>query len=179
MDNIFFENWESTVRTVVLTVLGYVIIVFLLRVSGKRTLSKMNAFDFVVTIALGSCLASISLNKDITLTDGVVAFSLFIGMQYFFTFLSVHVSGFRSLIASSPAIVFYKGEFLSKEMKKQRLTKEELYNECRLKGYASLDGISVIILEGTGDISIIEEVQYSSQSTLPQRTTQDLENKTD
>ena len=63
-------------------------------------------------------------------------------------------------------------------MKKQRLTKEELYNECRLKGYASLDGISLIILEGTGDISIIEEVQNSSQSTLPQRTNQNSEKKT-
>ena len=178
MDNIFFGNWESTVRTVVLTVLGYLLMVFLLRVSGKRTLSKMNAFDFVVTIALGSCLASISLNKDITLTDGVTAFSLFIGLQYLFTYLSVRIPGFRSLIASSPSIIFYKGEFLPKEMKKQRLTKEELYNECRLKGYASLDGISLIILEGTGDISIIEEVQNSSQSTLPQRTNQNSEKKT-
>lgn len=128
MDNIIFESWESTVRTVVLTILGYLVMVFLLRISGKRTLSKMNAFDFVVTIALGSCLASISLNKNITLTDGVVAFSLFILMQFTFTYLSVRVKGFRSLITSNPVLVFYEGSFLENELKKQRLTKEEVYN---------------------------------------------------
>ncbi|WP_339752314.1 DUF421 domain-containing protein [Algoriphagus aquimarinus] len=156
MDNIIFESWESTFRTVVLTILGYLAMVFLLRISGKRTLSKMNAFDFVVTIALGSCLASISLNKNITLTDGVVAFSLFILMQFTFTYLSVHVKGFRSLITSNPVVVFYQGCFLENELKKQRLTKEEVYNECRLKGFSNLDEVHLIILESTGDISILE-----------------------
>lgn len=157
MDNVLFENWDSTIRTVVLTVLGYLGMVFLLRISGKRTLSKMNAFDFVVTIALGSCLASLSLNKNITLVDGIVAFSLFIFLQYAFTYLSVHIEGFRSLIAGKPVIVFYKGAFLEAEMKKQRLTKEEVFNVCRLKGYSSLDHVYLIVLESTGDLSVIDQ----------------------
>ncbi|WPR77787.1 DUF421 domain-containing protein [Algoriphagus sp. NG3] len=155
MENILFENWESTLRTVVLTVFGYLIMVFLLRVSGKRTLSKMNAFDFVVTIALGSCMASISLDKNITLVDGIVAFSLFILMQFLFTFLSVRVKGFRSLIADKPIVVFYKGEFVDDEMKKQRLTKQEVFNVCRLNGYSSVDEVYLIVLESTGDLSIV------------------------
>lgn len=156
MDNILFESWDSTFRTIILTGLGYVVMVFLLRISGKRTLSKMNAFDFVVTIALGSCLASISLNKNITLVDGIVAFSLFIFLQFAFTYLSVHIEGFRSLIADKPVIVFYKGDFLEAEMKKQRLTKEEVFNVCRLKGYSSLDYVYLIVLESTGDLSVID-----------------------
>ena len=157
MEKILFESWESTFRTVVLTVLGYLVMVFLLRISGKRTLSKMNAFDFVVTIALGSCLASISLNKNITLVDGIVAFSLFIFMQFAFTFLSVKIKGFRSIIADKPVIVFYQGDFIEQEMKKQRLSREEVFNVCRLQGYSSLDEVSFIVLESTGDLSIIED----------------------
>lgn len=157
MDNILFESWDSTIRTIVLTVLGYMVMVILLRISGKRTLSKMNAFDFVVTIALGSCLASISLNKNITLVDGIVAFSLFIFLQFAFTYLSVHIKGFRSLITDKPVIVFYKGAFLEAEMKKQRLTKEEVFNVCRLQGYSSLDHVYLIVLESTGDLSIIKD----------------------
>lgn len=156
MDNIIFESWESSIRTIILTVLGYVMIVIILRISGKRTLSKMNAFDFVVTVALGSCLASISLNKDITLTDGVLSFSLFIFLQFIFTFLSVRIEGFRSLITSNPVVLFYKGNMLLKEMKKQRITKEELLNACRLNGYSNLDNVFLIVLESTGDISVIE-----------------------
>jgi uncharacterized membrane protein YcaP (DUF421 family) len=58
MEKIFFNVWESIVRTLVIGVLAYAILILQLRISGKRTLSKMNAFDFIVTIALGSTLAT-------------------------------------------------------------------------------------------------------------------------
>ncbi len=78
MQNIFFDSWSSIVRTVVITVLAYVSLIVLLRGSGKRTLSKMNAFDFIVTIALGSTLATVILSKNVALIDGLLAFSLLI-----------------------------------------------------------------------------------------------------
>lgn len=63
MDNLFFDNWNVLLRTLIVAVLGYASLLLFLRVSGKRTLSKMNAFDFVVTIALGSTLASLLLHQ--------------------------------------------------------------------------------------------------------------------
>ncbi|HET6244542.1 MAG: DUF421 domain-containing protein [Bacteroidetes bacterium] len=156
MDYIFFSNWDSIIRTVLLTSLGYFSIVILLRVSGKRTLSKMNAFDFVITIALGSCLATLSLNKNVTLAEGVISLSLLIFLQFLMTWLSVRISKFKFFITSSPTLVFYQGEFLHKVMKEQRITVEEIYNAGRLKGLTSLDNIEMIIFEATGDLSIIE-----------------------
>lgn len=72
-----------------LGVLSYTALVVLLRTSGKRTLSKMDAFDFVVTIALGSTLASVMLSKNTSWAQGVVAFGLLITLQYAVTWLSV------------------------------------------------------------------------------------------
>ncbi len=69
MKNIFFNSWESIYRTAIITVLAYVLLILLLRASGKRTLSKMNAFDLIVTIALGSNLATVMLSKDVALID--------------------------------------------------------------------------------------------------------------
>ena len=125
----------------------------------------MNGFDFVITIALGSCLASVSLNKDITLSDGILAFSLFIFMQYIFTFLSVRWKKFRALITNTPVIVFYEGRFLSDEMKVQRLSQEDVLSECRLKGYSNMDNVHVVILESTGEISIVENNQGGEINT--------------
>lgn len=59
----FFISWEGVVRVLVTSVLAYVGLVLLLRISGKRTLTKLNAFDLVVTVALGSTLATILLSN--------------------------------------------------------------------------------------------------------------------
>lgn len=166
MDKLWFYSWESIIRTICLTSFGYISMILLLRLSGKRTLSKLNAFDFIVTVALGSCLASVALNKSITLADGFTAFALFIGLQFLLTWLSVRVKAFKGIITSSPSLIFYKGDFLRQEMKKERITEEEIYNAARQKGISSLDEVDMIVLETTGEISIIQKIKTPKKSTL-------------
>jgi len=113
MKNIFFDSWESIFRTVIITIFAYILLILLLRGFGKRTLSKMNAFDFIVTIALGSTLATVMLSKDVSLIDGVLAFFLLIFLQYIITFFSVRYKTISNLVKSTPALLVYKGEMLT------------------------------------------------------------------
>lgn len=166
MENFWFNNWGSILRVICLTPLAYVAMVILLRISGKRTLSKMNAFDFVVTIALGSVLASVALNKSIPLADGITAFIVFIGLQFLFTWLSVRIKPFKTIITSKPALIFYKGNFNYPAMKKERITVEEVYSGARQNGFSTLNNIDIIILETTGDIAIIEKITTQEETTL-------------
>ena len=76
----FFDNWSDLLRVVVVGTLAYASLVVLLRISGKRTLSKMNAFDLVVTVALGSTLATVLLTKDVALVEGMLAFALLVSL---------------------------------------------------------------------------------------------------
>jgi uncharacterized membrane protein YcaP (DUF421 family) len=69
MDKIFFNDWQSLLRILIISVTAYAALIFILRISGKRTLSKMNAIDLIVTIALGSTLASFILSKDVSLSE--------------------------------------------------------------------------------------------------------------
>lgn len=164
MDSIWFNSWDSIIRIICITPLAYIAIVILLRVSGKKTLSKMNAFDLVVTIALGSVLASVALYQDIPLADGVTAFIVFIGIQFLFSWMHVRFKSFRGYIASKPTLIFYKGNFDHSVMKKERLSIENIKSEARQKGYSTLDGIDVIILETTGDIAIIEKIDNHAKT---------------
>lgn len=164
MVNIWFDSWESILRIIVITPVAYFALVFLLRISGKRTLAKMNAFDFVVTIALGSILASVVLNKNIPLANGVIALLLFIGFQFLLTWLAVRVKKVKTLITSSPSLIFYKGNFLHTTMKKERITVEEIYSAARRQGISTLDSIDMIILETTGDMAIIKKLTNLKQT---------------
>jgi uncharacterized membrane protein YcaP (DUF421 family) len=70
VERVFFDGWLGLFRTFVIGVFAYAFLVFALRASGKHTLSKMNAFDLVVTVALGLSLATVLLSKDVTLAEG-------------------------------------------------------------------------------------------------------------
>lgn len=168
MDNIFFESWESFGRTFFITIVAYFILIFLLRTSGKRTLSKMNAFDFIITIGLGSCLATVALNKNVPLVEGALVFFLLIYLQYSITWLSVRRKKIKRLVTSQPTLLLYKGEILDATMKKQRITREELNVAARKKGISNIKTIDAIIMETTGDITIIKKLSdpKNSGSTL-------------
>ena len=107
----FFIDWFGLWRVVIVGTLAYVALVLLLRVSGKRTLSKMNAFDFIVTVALGSTLATVLLSKDVALAEGITAFALLIGLQYGITWLSVRSRRVENLVKAAPSLLFFGGNF--------------------------------------------------------------------
>ncbi|KUJ86587.1 MAG: hypothetical protein XD36_2964 [Halomonas sp. 54_146] len=88
----FFNGWGSLLRVIVVGVLAYAALVFFLRISGNRTLSKMNAFDLIVTVALGSTLATVLLSKDVALAEGAVAMALLISLQFIITWFSVRTA---------------------------------------------------------------------------------------
>src|SRR6202521_5985275 len=88
----FFESWYNVGRTVTLSIIGFVALMILLRVSGKRTLSKLNAFDFVFVVAVGSVFASTIISKDITLVEGVAAMATLIAIQVILAELAMRYS---------------------------------------------------------------------------------------
>src|SRR5690554_5187638 len=101
----FFSDWSSLLRVVVVGTLAYAGLVILLRISGKRTLSKMNAFDLIVTVALGSTLATVLLSKSVVLAEGITAFFLLIALQYLITWSSMRVPHVESLVKAEPSLL--------------------------------------------------------------------------
>jgi hypothetical protein len=78
----WFSNWSELLRIVLVGTAAYLTLVMVLRTSGKRTLAKLNAFDLVVTVALGSTLATIFLDKDISWAEGAVALGVLALLQF-------------------------------------------------------------------------------------------------
>lgn len=151
----FFDNWQGLFRTVVVGILAYFSLVLILRISGKRTLSKMNAFDFVVTVALGSTLATILLSKDTALAEGLVALALLVALQFIITWLSVRSSTVSYLVKSEPRLLFHNGEFLRNAMRAERVNEYEVLQAMRSQGVSELDKVSSVILETDGSLSIL------------------------
>lgn len=142
-------------RTAILGIFAYFSLVLSLRISGKRTLSKLNAFDLVVTVALGSSLATILLSKDTSLLQGVLAFGLLIGLQYVVAWLSTRSERVASLVKATPALLLYRGRILDDTLRRERLTKEELYVAARSSGLERLEQADAIVLESDGSLTVL------------------------
>jgi uncharacterized membrane protein YcaP (DUF421 family) len=126
----------------------------------------MNAFDFIVTVALGSCLATVSLNKNVALTDGALVFLLLIFLQYLITTFSTKFEIVKYIITNKPILLVYNGEILSDVMKKERITKDELFAAARSSGVTQLEELAVVVLETTGDITVIRKTEGENAETL-------------
>ncbi len=121
-DKLIYSGWQTPVRVVVVGTSAYVALLVLLRVSGKRTLSKMNAFDSIVTIALGSTLASALITRDVAFVQAVTAFALLIGLQLIVTWLSVRFETVDRLVKAEPTLLLYRGRLLSDLLRRERVT---------------------------------------------------------
>ncbi|QIB65330.1 DUF421 domain-containing protein [Kineobactrum salinum] len=155
MEGMVFGGWSSLVRTLTVGIMAYVVLVVFLRISGKRTLSKLNAFDLVVTVALGSTLATVLLNKSVPLSDGILAFALLIGLQLIVTWLSVRVRWLRQIVTGEPLLLLYRGEFIPASLRHARVTEDEVRSAVRASAILSLEEVEAVVLETDGSLSVV------------------------
>lgn len=150
-----FDDANSLLQVAVTTVTIYVVVVILLRVTGKRTTSKMNSFDWIVTVAAGAMVASTALSPDIPLLNGLMGIILLVFLQFLMSKLSVNNLPFRKAVVATPTLVFFRGQFLEELMAHQRVTREDILSALRSRGFADLDKIAAVVLESNADLSVI------------------------
>jgi len=153
-----FAGWEPALRTVVVGIASYAALIAVVRISGKRTLSKLNAFDLVVTVALGSTVATILLSKAVALVEGLTALALLVGLQFSVAYLSVRSRAVSRLVKSEPTLIVRNGEMLRGAMRRERVAETEVEQAARISGATRIDEIGAMILESDGSFSVVQNV---------------------
>ena len=162
----FFNDGWGLVRVLVSGTLAYVGLVLLLRVSGKRTLSKMNAFDLIVTVALGSTLATILLSRDVALAEGLTALGLLVGLQYLITWGSVHSERVQKWVKADPTMLYFNGHFLEGPLRRERVTETEVFAAVRDQGLPSMERVGAVVLETDGSLTVLKRGDEGTMDTL-------------
>ena len=162
----FFHTWSDIWRIVVVGTLGYFGLVLFMRVSGKRTLSKLNSFDFLITVAFGSALATLLLAPEVSLAEGLVAFALLIVLQFVVSWTSVHVPFVKRIITAEPALVFFEGRYLTGTMRRNRVLEAEILAVIRQSGYCDIRDVHAVVMETEGSFSVIPRQDGVERSVL-------------
>jgi uncharacterized membrane protein YcaP (DUF421 family) len=160
----FFDSWDNIIRVAAVGVLAYAGLVFMLRVSGNRTLSKMNSFDLVVTVAFGSTLSTILINKNVSLAEGLAALALLVVLQLLITWCSVRSPLVSDIVKTAPTVLLLDGELQHDAMMRVRVTSAEVMAAVRQQGLGSLGDIDVVVLESDGSLSVVPSSHASDRS---------------
>ena len=162
----WFDTAQGIVRVILVGTATYFALIVVLRLSGKRTLAKLNAFDFVVTVAFGSTLATILLSKDVAMAEGATALVLLAGLQLIVAKVIAMVPGSRALVTSRPSFLVADGKVLEEALKRHRVSKEEINQVVRGTGHGDLSQVSAVVLETDGTLSVITVGQLGDGSAL-------------
>lgn len=160
----WFDSWDNIYRVIVVGVAAYAGLVVLLRASGNRTLSKMNSFDLVVTVAFGSTLSTILVNKNVSLAMGLAALALLVVLQLVITWLSVRSSFVSRIVKTRPTVLLREGRLCQEALRRVRVTGDEVMGAVRQQGYGSLADIDLVALETDGSLSVIPAGQAGDRS---------------
>ena len=162
----WFDSWADIVRVLSVGSAAYVAVILVLRSSGKRTLAKLNAFDLVVTVAVGSTLATILLNSDVSFVEGVTALALLAALQYLAATISSRLKTGRSVLTARPTLLVSQGSFRYEALKSQRVSVDEIRQAIRSSGQGDLCQVAAVILESDGSLSVIADAKIGDWSAL-------------
>jgi uncharacterized membrane protein YcaP (DUF421 family) len=179
---IFFDTWISLGRVFLVGILAYAALVLMLRISGKRTLSKMNAFDLIVTIALGSTLATVLLNRSVPLSEGIAALGLLIALQFAITWVSARSDPLKRMVKAEPTVLLSHGNVVGDTLLRERLTFDEVQAAVRQAGHPAINETITVILETDGSLSVLQARKHgsfpgTSEEPVPLSTTSSQKEK--
>jgi len=162
----WFDSWPQMGRIVLVGFAAYALLVVVIRLSGKRTLSQLNAYDFIVTVALGSTLATILLSSDVSWAEGALALVVLAGLQFVLAFVSSRVPAFRTVITARPAVVLWQGKMCSDALRAARLSESEVRQAVRSSGRGDVSTVAAVVLETDGTLSVIGTESLGDSSAL-------------
>jgi len=133
-------------------------------------LAKLNAFDLVVTVALGSVLATIALSREVSLADGVAAITVLVAAQWVVSWASVHTSVAQRMVRAEATVVFHDGRFDDVVLSRVRLTRGEVCQAIRSSGCGDLELVAAVVLETDGSLSVVAADRCHTASAMPATT---------
>jgi uncharacterized membrane protein YcaP (DUF421 family) len=142
---------DIAIRAVIL----YVFVFLLMRIVGRRELSNLQPFDIVLLIIIGDALQQGLTQSDYSLTGAMIAVGTFALLQVGTSYLSFRVRKTRPVLEGYPMVVVQDGKVIEGNLKRERITVDELAEEARAQQIASFDDIEWAVLETSGNLTFI------------------------
>jgi uncharacterized membrane protein YcaP (DUF421 family) len=153
-------------RVIVATTATYVFVIALMRISGKRTVARMNSFDWILNVAMGSLAASAILTpKDLPVS--LVGMAAMVGLQWTLTRLTFRFPAFSKWIKEEPVLIVSNGVMDKVAMSSARINEDEVMGAVREAGIADLSLVGALTFEPNGHVTVIKSKDDLPREEIP------------
>lgn len=146
----WFDSWLDVLRVLLVGVTAYLTLVVAVRIAGKRSLAQLSAFDFVVTVALGSTLATILLSSDVSFVEGAVAIAELLLLQIAVSLLAAASPRVHPLVTAEPSLLVWQGTVDESALRRHRVARTDIEQAVRQSGYGDMNDVGALFLEANG-----------------------------
>lgn len=174
MSKKFYGDYMNALYIVLLSAGSFFVLFVLDKLMGNRQLSQMSFFDYVVGITIGSIAAEMATDLESDWYHAIIAMTVYALIEIALTFISRKSKKARKILNGEPILLMNKGGVIGKNLKKARLTLDDLISEARIQGYFDINDIAYAIMEDSGNISFLS---YQSENKEKNNSASDLSNK--
>ncbi|MBR3660326.1 MAG: DUF421 domain-containing protein [Bacilli bacterium] len=152
MNNILFMSIKGSIAVI------YLFLV--IKLLGKKQISELNIFDYIIGLSLGNIAAEMTVNDDIAIIEGLVSMSVYGIFSLFVSFVTEKSIFARRLITGEPVIIMENGKISREQLKKCKIDINDLLQDARESGYFDISEINYAIMEPSGKISFLPKNKY-------------------
>ncbi len=162
MEKWFSISIPTIIAIAVTAVVIYIAVIVFTRMAGKRSFSTISSFDFAMTVAVGSIIATTILSSEVSLPEGIVGMGSLYVLQVVVASLRKN-TWLKSHIDNSPMLLMKNGEIITGNLQKARLTEGDLRSKLREKNVMQLTHVRAVVFETTGDVSVLHSSDPNQQ----------------
>ena len=161
----FFHSWGEVLRIAVIAAMLFVVVVAVLRFAGQQALAQMSGYDVIVTVTLGSIVASVILTPSLTLADALAAVLTLIALQRLTRWLQSRWLPAHHAVREAPRVVLWDGQLLEDRLRDVKVSGDEVRAAVRKSGFGSLNEVLAVVLENDGQWSVVAKREGSSDES--------------
>lgn len=156
MEDWFAFSWEGLAAICVAAVGIYITVILMTRICGKRSFSKMSSFDFAMTVAIGSIIATTILSKSVSLPEGMIGIVAAYLLQMGAALIRRNDTA-KKIMDNQPLLLMDGPVILDDNLRKSRVAKSDLRSKLREANITELSEIKAVVFETTGNISVLHK----------------------
>lgn len=148
--------WQSVLLAVFSLSLLYVFVISLTRLSGLRSFTKMSSFDFVLTVATGSMIASAVITPKPPIFVALAVLAMVYVLQMGVAALRLHSARVQTLVDNEPLLLMNGPDVIEEHLRSARVTHDDLRSKLRMAGVTRRDQVMAVVMETSGDVSVLK-----------------------